>query len=101
MKFGLPPSDLGKLMATFHDHPEIEKVIVFGSRAKGNYRPGSDIDLAIFFNSPLPFNEWLNLQIELDELDLPQKIDLVDVCKIESQELSDHIDRVGKVLYAK
>ncbi|WP_423186139.1 nucleotidyltransferase domain-containing protein [Alishewanella sp. d11] len=47
MKFGLSNSDLAKMNNVFARHPQIEQVVLYGSRAKGNYRTGSDIDLTI------------------------------------------------------
>jgi predicted nucleotidyltransferase len=101
MKYGIQHADLEKLLDSLRQHPEIVKVVLFGSRAKGSYKPGSDIDLAISFDSPISFNNWLNLQIEMDELDLPQKIDLLDAGKIENPDLLAHIQRVGKVLFER
>ena len=45
--FGLPPATLDKLNSVFAQHNAIDSVVIYGSRAKGNYRPGSDIDLTI------------------------------------------------------
>jgi len=101
MKFGLTETDFQKMLDVFAQHPVIKKVVLFGSRAKGTYRPGSDIDLAISFEYPIFFPQWLDLQIEIDELDLPQKIDMLDMGKIDNAELLAHIDRVGKVVFQK
>jgi len=97
MNFGLPESDYQNLIKVFLRHPKIEKVLLFGSRAKGTFRPGSDIDL-VFYANALDFKEFLHVQIELDELELPQKIDLINGNQIRNPDLIAHIKRVGKVV---
>lgn len=47
MKFGLSDTVIRELQDVFRRHANIEKVLIFGSRSKGNYRAGSDIDLAV------------------------------------------------------
>ena len=101
MKFGIPEPDFQRLSRVLRNYPQITKVLLFGSRAKGTFKPGSDIDLAIFAENPFEFNHWLDLQIEFDELDLPQKIDAIQVAKIQNQALLEHIERVGEVFYRK
>lgn len=75
-------------------------MVLYGSRAKGNYRQGSDIDLCIKANS---WNErkLLSLENEIDDLLLPYKIDLSLYHQIENMALIDHINRVGKVFYSQ
>jgi predicted nucleotidyltransferase len=48
MRFGLPESAIARICAVFAAHPEIEKAVLYGSRAKGNFKPGSDIDLTLY-----------------------------------------------------
>ena len=45
--FGLKSELLLQLTAVFHTHAEVDSVVLYGSRAKGTYHPGSDIDLSI------------------------------------------------------
>ncbi|HRH33455.1 MAG TPA: nucleotidyltransferase domain-containing protein [Catalimonadaceae bacterium] len=101
MKFGLTDADWDLLTQTFCQRPEIRKVVLFGSRAKGNFRVGSDIDLAFYLNPALTFTQWLELQTELDSLDFLQKIDALDIDKIKNPELIAHIDRIGKVVFER
>ncbi len=70
----------------------IEKVMLFGSRAKGNYRKGSDVDLAII-GDERKVAYWLN-----EETSLPYFFDVVNLYKITNKNLIEHIKRVGKVL---
>lgn len=99
-KFGLKYKDIEKINHVFEQYPAVEKVILYGSRAKGNYKNGSDIDLTIV-DKNFGFNELLNLETRLDDLLLPYKIDLSILTKISNTELVSHIERVGKVFYKK
>jgi predicted nucleotidyltransferase len=98
-RFGLLDSDIAYLTQLFIKHAEIQYVIVFGSRAKGNYKNGSDVDVAI--KSQSLSNEELNtIDNELNEnSNLPYKFDIVHYEKIQTPELKDHIDRIGKRLF--
>jgi predicted nucleotidyltransferase len=49
-RFGIPEKSIGKICGIFAQHPEIDRVILYGSRAKGNFKPGSDIDLTLVIN---------------------------------------------------
>ncbi|MWJ28511.1 nucleotidyltransferase domain-containing protein [Halomonas sediminis] len=97
-RFGLSQDDIEKLCGVFERYPQIQQVVVYGSRAKGNYRPGSDIDLTIMGHLDwLTFNQ---LEIDLDDLLLPYQIDLSLHEHIDNAELKAHIERVGQVLYS-
>jgi predicted nucleotidyltransferase len=98
--FGLKPSAIEKIKAVFSGHPEVERVILYGSRAKGNFRPGSDIDLTIC-GEAVTLSQLFRIEQELDELLLPYKIDLSLLHKIDTPELLEHIKRVGKIFYEK
>lgn len=98
--FGLKKKHIDAICAVFSGYPAIEKVIIYGSRALGNFRNGSDIDLTLIENE-LSFKELLKIENELDELLLPYKIDLSQKRKIDHPELIDHIDRVGKLFYIR
>lgn len=100
MKYGLNILEFKSVVEVFQNTDKVRKAILFGSRAKGNYRPGSDIDIAIFSDN-LSFDDYLVLKINLDELDLLQKIDLVKFESIENPDLIDHINRVGIVIYER
>lgn len=95
--YGLPPSALVSILALLNQYPEIERIWLFGSRAKGSFRPGSDIDLCI--DAPgLPLRRRLELENRLDDLLLPWKIDLVPWQEIDNRDLAAHIQRVGVLL---
>jgi predicted nucleotidyltransferase len=80
-------------------HPRVHQAILFGSRAKGNYKNGSDIDLAL--TGPADYSELSNIACELDDLLLPWEIDLLDFDNITNQDLREHISRIGQVFYSK
>jgi len=98
--FGLDEDLRSKFNKVFASFPEIEKVIIYGSRAKGNYREGSDIDLCLVgddLNEAIRKRVWLML----DELNTPYLIDLSVFNQLESESLIDHIQRVGGIFYMK
>ena len=97
---GLDLSVIEKIRGVFAGYPQIERVLLYGSRAKGNYRAGSDIDLTLI-GEQLTMSHLMQIENELDELLLPYKIDLSLLHKIESRELTDHIERVGVVFDEK
>lgn len=94
MKYGLSDTTLKEILTVFRKNVRVEEVILFGSRAKGSYRNGSDIDLAVK-GEGLDFQQFLKILVALDDLELLYKIDLVNYQTIKSQELLDHIDRIG------
>src|SRR6266540_1776627 len=99
-KFGLKQTTIDKINGLFSGYPQIEQVILYGSRAKGNYRNGSDIDLTIK-GEDVTLSQLLKIETELDDLLLPYKTDLSLLHKIDDPDLIDHIRRVGVVFYDK
>jgi predicted nucleotidyltransferase len=100
VNFGLSNSNVVKIRRVFSRFPTVEKAVLYGSRAKGNYKPGSDIDLTLLGDS-LTHKELGTIADELDELLLPYTIDLSIFHHIDSAELLEHIERVGQVFYEK
>lgn len=98
-QFGLKDADLEAMRAVLAQFPAITKAIIYGSRAKGNYKPGSDIDLALI-GDDLSLSTLFAIEIALDELLLPNKVDLSLYSHIENSDLLAHIDRVGQVFYS-
>lgn len=99
-RFGLPEHAVDKIRQVLAAHPEVERAVVYGSRAKGNYRNGSDIDLTLY-GEALTHRVLMALLVELDDLLLPWMIDLSIFADLRHPALQEHIERVGKVLYAK
>jgi type I restriction enzyme S subunit len=100
MRFGIEESSIEKIVAVFEANPKVDKAIVFGSRAKGNYRKDSDIDIALKGNE-LTFDDLLQMGSQLDDLNLPYKTDLLDYHTISEPALAEHIDRVGIEFYSR
>ncbi|MBX9636916.1 MAG: nucleotidyltransferase domain-containing protein [Nitrosomonas sp.] len=73
--FGLSPVTLEKLNTVFAQHGAIDSVLIYGSRAKGNFRAGSDIDLTIK-GDEIPFTEFMQIEDQIDDLMLPYTVDL-------------------------
>ena len=98
--FGLSPSTIQALCEVFQRYPQVERVVLYGSRARGNYRPGSDIDL-VMEGRELNLTELQRIECELDDLLLPYKIDLSVLHHIQNPELLAQIQAVGSVFYEK
>ena len=99
-KTGLSEATINKLIRVIEEHRFIERVVVYGSRAKGNYHPGSDIDLAVF-SPTMSYLEQMKLADSIDDLLLPYTVDILHFEKLTNVELIDHIIRVGLVLYSR
>ena len=100
MNCGLAPEAIARIHSVFVRFPAVEKAILYGSRAKGNFKTGSDIDLTLH-GEKLTTQELGVIADELDELLLPYTIDLSIFHLIDSSELREHIERVGQVFYEK
>lgn len=100
MPFGLKQHTIDQINGIFSKFPTIEQVILYGSRAKGNFRNGSDIDL-VLMGTNLTFAQLLQIENELDDLLLPYKMDISIYHQIENPELLEHINRVGKIFFEK
>ena len=100
MKYGLKESTISMIHQVFYRHPEIENVLIYGSRAKGNFRPGSDIDLT-FQGKDITHSMLNKISLELDDLLLPYTFDLSLYDQITDPSLLEHIKEVGLIFYTK
>ena len=100
MKFGLSTDTIEKINAIFAKYPSVEKVIIYGSRAKGNYKNGSDIDLTLI-GEKITNQDRTNIFFDLDDLPIPYSFDLSIFSKLDHEDLKDHINRVGKVFFER
>src|SRR5713226_5390277 len=94
---GLAPHELNLIRGVFRRFPTISEVTLYGSRAKGTYRPESDIDLAL-----VGVDDDVQAEAvaeELDELPLPYRFDVKAYGDIKYGPLREHIARVGISLY--
>lgn len=101
MRFGLKESVIEKISSVLAKYPEVERAIIYGSRAKGNFKNGSDIDLTLCGGKELNTTILYKIMEELDELLLPYTFDLSIFNKIENKDLIDHINRVGVTFYER
>ena len=99
MMFGLPDATLELIRRTLVGEPALAKVCVYGSRAMGSYRPGSDIDLAIWLKSGETADIAARLQGQLEALPTPYIFDVTDYAQVSNPELRAHIDLVGKPIF--
>lgn len=100
-RFGLKESVIESICDVLARHPEVEKAIIYGSRAKGTYKYNSDIDLTLIGDDRLTFLALTKIMDELDDLLLPYMIDLSVLSHISDPDVIDHIRRVGVVFYER
>jgi predicted nucleotidyltransferase len=97
---GLNNEVIEKIQGVFALHSEVEEAVLFGSRAKGTYKPASDIDITLI-GTNLDLTIQQEIESELDDLLLPYKFDISIYHQIANKELIKHIERVGKPFFAK
>lgn len=100
-RFGLLKSDLNAIIQTLHQYSGVECAYLFGSRAIGNFRNGSDVDIALKgkslnFDTLSKISYWLN-----EETTMPYRFDVVRYETIQEEDLKAHIDRIGIEFYVK
>ena len=98
--FGLTVATLDKIRGVFARYPQVEKAVLYGSRAKGNYKHGSDIDLTLY-GDDLTYNNLLAMLSNLDDLLLPYMIDLSIFKMLDHAKLREHIKHVGVLFYER
>ncbi len=98
--FGLTSEIIIKINSVFNQYKNIDEVVIFGSRAKGNFRANSDIDLAIKSDN-ISLSTLQEIENKLEELYIPNTIDLIVYKNIKNEHLISHINRVGKKFYVK
>jgi len=98
MKFGLTEEEIKQICNIFSLYPEIETVLIFGSRATGNYKKTSDIDLALKGHISIDIITKIRYQLE-ESTTLPYFFDVVDYYKIKNIKFKKLIDEQGKILY--
>lgn len=99
--FGIYNKSYSLILGAISEIPEIEKAIIFGSRAMGDYKMGSDIDIAIF-GADLNFAITTRLQGKLNErLPIPYFVDVVHYETLNNEALKKHIADEGKVIFRR
>ena len=99
MKYGLKESVVEKMNGVFAQYPEVETAVLYGSRAKGNYKHGSDIDLTLYGRADLTLNILYKIMNDIDDLLLPYMVDLSIFNTISDPDVVEHIQRVGVTFY--
>ena len=99
-RFGLKQSVLNEIMGVFRKVSNIEEAILYGSRAKGTYKPGSDVDV-VLKGDRLSLRDINKIILDLDDLNLPYTFDISIYHHIDNPELIEHIKRVGKNIYKR
>lgn len=98
--FGLPDQTIAIIRQILADYPTVKKAIIYGSRAKGTHKKGSDIDLTLIGES-LDHTILGEIAHRLDESPIPYQVDLSLWEQIDSSNLREHIERVGQVFYER
>jgi len=98
-QFGLTRKDIETITAVLARHPQVDAAMIFGSRAKGTHRRGSDVDIALKgprldYRTVVEISYFLN-----EETIMPYHFDVLSVHAIDNPDLIDHINRVGVVFY--
>ncbi|MEZ4592075.1 MAG: nucleotidyltransferase domain-containing protein [Chloroflexota bacterium] len=101
MKYGLPSEVVRKITAVLAQYPQVESATLYGSRAKGNFKTGSDIDLTLSGGSDLTLQIIYRILDDLDDLLLPYTIDLSIFHDIVDSDVIEHIQRVGVPFYER
>ncbi|MDR0307793.1 MAG: nucleotidyltransferase domain-containing protein [Chitinispirillales bacterium] len=97
--FGLPDKTVALINEIFTKYPAIEKVLIYGSRARGDYRNGSDIDLTVI--GDITVRDKIHISGLIDDLPIPYMCDLSIFKNIKNENLVEHIERVGQVFYER
>jgi len=100
MRYGLKKETIKQINCIFARYEEIDEAVLYGSRAKGNYKPGSDIDLTLK-GDKLNLKLLNKISLDLDDLLLPYSFDLSIFHHIGNLDLIEHIERVKRVFYKK
>ena len=97
-QFGLRESDLKSIVKVLSQFDTINEAVLFGSRAKGNYKQGSDVDIALKGDIDIRTVAKVSYLLNQESL-MPYRFDIVNYAGIKHQALKDHIDRVGVTIY--
>ena len=100
MPYGLKDTELTRLKVLFAKNDRIERVILYGSRAKGTYKPFSDVDITLV-GSELTHQDLIKIILDIDDLLLPYMFDISIFHTLKNSELIDHINRRGIEIYEK
>ena len=97
--YGLNQRDMQTISSILSKYDEVKNVLIFGSRAKGVYHSGSDIDMAIV-NKNIQYQTLRKIKSDFSDSSLPYNVDLVNFVTLTNEDLKSHILRVGKPFYS-
>lgn len=100
-RFGLKDDTIQRICGVFAKFPQVERAVLYGSRAKGDFKNGSDIDLTLHGGADLTLDLQQKIMLDLDDLLLPYTIDLSIFAQISDPDVLDHIRRVGTTFYER
>lgn len=101
MKYGLNDMTIASIREVMSRYTQVERAIIYGSRAKGNYKTGSDIDLTLVGGRDLDLSVLSCIMDDIDDLLLPYSFDISVMHTITDKDVLDHIQRAGKLFYEK
>lgn len=99
-EFGLNDRNMAELLEILSSFPAIEKAVVYGSRARGDFKPYSDIDITLL-GKDLTFHDVAMLDDKLYYSYLPYFFDTSIFTHLNNEELKENIKREGKVIYQR
>ena len=95
--FGISERSLTEILNLFNEFDTLKKVYIFGSRARGDYKIESDIDLAIESETDIK----LRLLNKLNDVRCILKFDVVDINNLKNEKLLSNIRKDGILIYEK
>jgi len=98
--WGLKKLDIEGIHKIFSQFSEVKEVRIFGSRAMGNFKPGSDVDLALFGDGSLECTTRIRAKLN-EDLPLPYFFDVVDYTQVTNPDFRDHINHFGQIFYTR
>jgi predicted nucleotidyltransferase len=99
MNFGLKESLLQDIIGVISKYPDIKRAVIFGSRARGDYRYNSDIDIAVFTSQDTQVSG--SLLFDLEELDCLYRFDVVDAGTVNNANLLNVIEVQGVEIFSR
>ena len=100
MPYGLTDNEMQILHELFAENEKIEQVILYGSRAKGTYKPFSDVDITIV-GKGLTEQDVHRLYAALEKSSIPYMFDIFTFDTLKNEIRKDHSSRSGVILYQK
>ena len=101
LKFGLEEKVIEEIVKVIEKYEEVEKAKIFGSRARGDYKKQSHIDIALY-GDKVTNSINTNIFYDIDKLYLPYKIDLINFNTLKDEKaLKENIEKEGVIIYAK